>query len=166
MQMRALILAALALMPGLALADCTEDAMLVFDASGSMAEMGCKGLDVPRINAARRVLHEALPRIAPMRRVGLIVYGPGGGAACSHLDLRLPPTPDAADRILTETDALTPDGNPAPTRAVRRAVEAREDRSRPDTVVFRSPMARRPVAGQPASWRRNWRQRHRGWRRM
>lgn len=130
------ILAALALMPGLALADCTEDAMLVFDASGSMAEMGYNGLDVPRINDARAALHQALPRITPVRRVGLIVYGPGGGEACSHVDLRLPPTPDAAGRILAEIDALTPDGNTALTRAVRQAAEALRYRERPGTVVL------------------------------
>lgn len=131
-----LLLAALALVPGLALAECTEDAMLVFDGSGSMAEMGYNGLDVPRINDARRALHRVLPPIAQVRRLGLIVYGPGGGESCSRVDLRLSPQRDAAGRILAEIDELVPDGNTALTRAVRRAAEALDYRNRPGTVVL------------------------------
>ncbi|MGY3438099.1 MULTISPECIES: vWA domain-containing protein [unclassified Marinovum] len=134
-------LALVALLPTTAFATCTEDAMLVFDASGSMAEMGYNGLDVPRINDARRALHEALPQVTPVRRVGLVVYGParadaGETDSCSFVDLRLPPTPDAAARILFEIDSLTPDGNTALTRAVEFAAEALDYRTRPGTIVL------------------------------
>lgn len=130
------IIAMLALIPGLAFADCTEDAMLVFDASGSMAEMGYNGLDAPRINDARNALRDVLPKVTPLRRIGLIVYGPGGGPGCSHVEMRLPPTQDAADRIIAEIDGLIPDGNTALTRAVRQAAEALEYRDRPGTIVL------------------------------
>ena len=40
-----------------ALARCTDDAMLVFDASGSMAEMGYNAISSPRIFDARKVGH-------------------------------------------------------------------------------------------------------------
>lgn len=129
-------LAALILTPSLAFANCTEDAMLVFDASGSMAEMGYNGLDHPRINEARTAIRRALPEITPIRRVGLIVYGPGASETCSHVDLRLPPTPDAADQIIAEIDALTPDGNTALTRAVEDAANALDYRNQRGTVVL------------------------------
>lgn len=129
-------LAVLALWPSMTFANCTDDAMLVFDASGSMAEMGYNGLDAPRIADARTAMHEALPDITPARRLGLIVYGPGETEECSHVDLRLPPEPNAAERIIAEIDSLTPDGNTALTRAVSDAAHVLDYRNRPGTIVL------------------------------
>ena len=54
--------------------DCARDAMLVFDGSASMAELGLQ-LDEPkRIDDARAALEDAMPLIAPIRRAGLITY--------------------------------------------------------------------------------------------
>ena len=116
--------------------DCTEDAMLVFDGSGSMAEMGYNGLDQPRIFDARQALRRSLPEITPFRRVGLIIYGPGKNDACSNIDLRLPPMHDAAGRIIAEIDNLKPGGQTPLTRAVRDAAEALYYRSKPGTIVL------------------------------
>lgn len=129
-------LASFVLAPSLAFANCTDDAMLVFDASGSMAEMGYNGLDHPRITEARIAMREALPDITPIRRVGLVVYGPGNTETCSHVDLRLPPRPDAADEIIAEIDALVPDGNTALTEAVQYAADALDARNKPATIVL------------------------------
>lgn len=115
---------------------CTEDAMLVFDGSGSMAEMGYNGLNQPRILDARQALRQSLPEITPFRRVGLIIYGPGKNDACSNIDLRLPPTPDAAGRIISEVDSLKPSGQTPLTRSVRDAAETLNYRSRPGTIVL------------------------------
>lgn len=124
------------LVPSLGFANCTDDAMLVFDASGSMAEMGYNGLDHPRITEARIAMRRALPDITPVRRVGLVVYGPGDSEVCSHVDLRLPPQPDAADQILAEIDALVPDGNTALTEAVQYAADVLDARNNPATIVL------------------------------
>ncbi|MDU9004916.1 vWA domain-containing protein [Sedimentitalea todarodis] len=100
-------------------ARCNTDPMLVFDASGSMAEMGHNGIDSLRIIDARAALHAALPQITPLRDVGLITYGPGGDDdSCSHVALRRAPAPDASAEILAEIDGIEPDGNTALTRAV------------------------------------------------
>ncbi len=56
--------------------DCAADAMIVFDGSGSMAEMGFNDIDEPRIFEARRAMADALPQIAQNRRLGLVVYRP------------------------------------------------------------------------------------------
>ncbi|MEY8830390.1 VWA domain-containing protein [Sedimentitalea sp. XS_ASV28] len=115
---------------------CNADAMLVFDASGSMAEMGYNGIDMPRIVDARAALHKALPDITPFRNVGLITYGPGADEqACSHVALRLSPVPDASARILAEIDAIEPDGNTALSRAVAEAARVLGAPERPGVVV-------------------------------
>jgi Ca-activated chloride channel homolog len=61
---------------------CTEDAMIVFDASGSMSGNGWgHGSDtkghVTRIDKVRASLGKVLPNVTRFRRVGLITYGPG-----------------------------------------------------------------------------------------
>lgn len=116
---------------------CNTDAMLVFDASGSMAEMGHNGIDTPRIIDARAALHAALPQITPLRDVGLITYGPGGDdETCSHVALRLAPAPDASAQILSEIDGIEPDGNTALTQAVGDAARVLGAPERAGVVVL------------------------------
>jgi Ca-activated chloride channel family protein len=115
---------------------CTEDAMIVFDGSGSMAESGFNDIDVPRIFEAREAMRTALPEIAEMRRLGLIIYGPSARHACSGVDLRFPPMDDAAGPIMGALDALEPDGKTALTEAVRQAAEVLNYRDAPATVVL------------------------------
>lgn len=108
--------------------DCNEDAMLVFDASGSMASMGYNGLDLPRIVEARDALRQALPGITPFRRMGLVVYGPGSGDGCSNIDLRFGPAPDASSAIVGAVDRVEPDGDTPLTESVRQAAKVLEGR--------------------------------------
>ncbi len=132
---RALVLCT-ALATPLAAQDCTEDAMIVFDGSGSMAEMGFNLLDEPRIVSARRAVAEAIPDIALHRRLGLIVYGPGGGDQCAGIDLRFPPMAGAGLRIVDAVDALQPAGDTALTAAVELAAQALDYRARPGAIVL------------------------------
>ena len=115
---------------------CTEDAMVVFDGSGSMSEMGFNQLDEPRIFEARRAMHEAMPRIAPFRRLGLIVYGPGENDACHNIDLRFPPMNSAAGAILDAVDGLSPSGGTPLTSSVQQAAEVLDYRQKPGVVVL------------------------------
>ena len=60
---------------------CTEDAMIVFDASGSMSGNGWgygseTAGTVSRIDKVRSTLAKMLPKVTRSRRVGLITYGP------------------------------------------------------------------------------------------
>ncbi|WP_247738854.1 VWA domain-containing protein [Shimia sp. R9_2] len=102
---------------------CPEDAMIVFDGSGSMAEMGFNNISEPRIFEARRAIKRAVPDIARTRRLGLIVYGPGGENTCSGLDLRFPPTRNAAGPIITAIERLQPAGETAIADAVSLAAK-------------------------------------------
>ena len=110
--------------------------MVVFDGSGSMLEMGFNLLEEPRIFAARRAVREAIPQIAPFRRLGLIVYGPGKREDCSNIDVRFPPLAQAADRLIAELDGMEPAGNTPLTASVLQAAEVLNYREEPGIVVL------------------------------
>jgi Ca-activated chloride channel family protein len=115
---------------------CIEDAMIVFDASGSMGGNLDQGIATlkPRIDEVRAALAEILPAISPIRRIGLITYGPGLGNQC-NVKLDLKPTANAADLILRKLDGITPAGKTPLTRAVAHAAEVLDYRQRPGVIV-------------------------------
>jgi len=103
---------------------CTEDAMIVFDASGSMAGNMVQGLfsDVTRIDEVRKALAQVLPSATKLRKVGLITYGPGPYAQCNvELDFR--PIANAAEPIMSAVNALNPAGKTPLVEAVKQAAE-------------------------------------------
>lgn len=110
--------------------------MIVFDGSGSMAEMGFNDINEPRIFEARRAMAEVIPEIAQNRRLGLVVYGPGGADECSGIDVRFPPLANAARPIIDAVDALQPGGSTALSEAVRMAAETLTYKSRPATILL------------------------------
>jgi Ca-activated chloride channel family protein len=115
---------------------CIEDAMLVFDASGSMAGNVNQGIATitPRIDAVRSALAKVLPSVTRLRRVGLITYGPGPYQQC-NVQLILKPTPNAASLIMSEVNALTPSGKTPLTAAVGQAAEVLDYRAKPGVIV-------------------------------
>lgn len=104
-----------------AVGQCDRDAIIVFDGSGSMAEMGFNDLDEPRIMTARRAMHRAIPPIAARRNLGLMIYGPGDAGMCQGIDLRFAPRPNAAPMLLSAIDALEPAGETPLTVSVQAA---------------------------------------------
>lgn len=116
---------------------CTEDAMIVFDASGSMAGNLGQGImtEKPRIHEVRKALARVLPGITRYRKVGLITYGPGPYRQCNvQLDLR--PIPDAAEPIMRVVTGLNPAGKTPLTEAVEQAAEVLGRRSQPGIIVL------------------------------
>ena len=117
-------------------APCTEDAMIVFDASGSMS--GNQVLGIPnsraRIDEVRSALAQVLPTAAAHRRVGLITYGPGPYNQC-NVKLNFKPTPDAANIIMSAVNALVPAGKTPLTSAVEQAADVLNYRSKPGVIV-------------------------------
>ncbi|MEI9899402.1 MAG: VWA domain-containing protein [Hyphomicrobium sp.] len=96
--------------------------MIVFDASGSMATSDYS-LKVPRIARLKQAMARVLPEIAPLRRLGLIVYGEGAYNDCSSIALRMRPTSDAAGPMLRIIEAVNPRGRTPLTQSVRQAAE-------------------------------------------
>jgi Ca-activated chloride channel homolog len=117
-------------------APCAQDAMLVFDASGSMAGNLNQGIATikPRIDEVRSALAKVLPTITRFRKVGLITYGPGPYRQC-NVQLNLKPVPDAAALIMQEVNALNPAGKTPLTAAVEQAAEVLDYRNKPGLIV-------------------------------
>jgi len=116
--------------------DCTNDAMLVFDGSGSMAGIGHNGLTQPRIEEAREAIAKSIPRIAPFRKLGLVIFGPGQKDSCSNIDLRFTPIVDAAPHIIADVNNLAPIGETPLTDSVKSAVAALDLSENPGVVLL------------------------------
>jgi Ca-activated chloride channel homolog len=116
---------------------CLEDAMIVFDASKSMAASDDDNKGLRRIDSVRGALAQVLPRVARKRRLGLMSYGPGSAPdACQNVTLDFPPAPNAAEAIMERVNGLLPDGRTPLTTAVRMAAETLSYWSRPVTIVL------------------------------
>lgn len=129
---------------------CASDAMIVFDGSGSMAEMGFNDINEPRIFEARVAMAEAIPEIARNRKLGLVVYGPNGADECSGLDLRFGPIADATGPILDAVNTLEPTGSTPLTRAVELAAQTLEYENRPATILLVTD-GKETCGGQPCA---------------
>lgn len=116
---------------------CLEDAMIVFDASKSMAASNDDNVGLRRIDSVRSALAKVLPRVAPKRRLGLMSYGPGNQPdSCANVTLDLPPAPNTAATIMARVNGLQPDGRTPLTTAVRMAAETLTYWKKPVTIVL------------------------------
>lgn len=116
---------------------CTEDAMIVFDASGSMAGNTVQGLfsDLTRIDEVRNALAQVLPEATKFRKIGLITYGPGPYQHCNvQLDFR--PMPNATKSIMSVVNAINPAGKTPLAAAVKQAAEVLNYRTEQGVIVL------------------------------
>ena len=118
-------------------APCTEDVMVDFDASGSMAGNLVQGIfsDRTRIGEVREALAAVLPKAAKLRNIGLITYGPGPYAQC-NVQLNFSPLPDASHRILNAVEAIVPAGKTPIVKAVQQAIDVLDYKNKPGVVVL------------------------------
>ncbi len=112
---------------------CTENAMLVFDASGSMTAFQDGS---SKINVARRAAADVLPDVTRTRPTGLITYGGGQGPDCSDFVMRVPPTRNSGPRILSELHQIVPEGATPLSNGVEMAVDTLRQRSEQGIVVL------------------------------
>ena len=115
---------------------CRSDAMIIFDASGSMAGTDFNTPPTPRIERVRKALEEVLPAVATQRNLGLIDYGPGPYNRCDNIVLQLRPAPNAAERIINIVRSLAPAGRTPLTEAVRMAAEVLDFPRKPGEIVL------------------------------
>ena len=118
-------------------AHCTEDAMIVFDASGSMSGNTVQGLfsDITRIDEVRKALAQVLPHATKYRKVGLITYGPGPYEQC-NVKLDFEPMWNATEPIMSVVNAINPAGKTPLVTAVKVAAAALESKSKPGVIVL------------------------------
>ena len=133
-------------------AECTDDAILVFDGSGSMDAISHNGLKSLRIDEARAAIEESMPQISPFRKLGLLIFGPGPAESCSNIDLRFRPQSNAGPRIIADVDALTPVGQTPLTNSVDEAVDALDLKDDPGVVVLLTALLTKLAAN---TYRRN-----------
>jgi Ca-activated chloride channel family protein len=115
---------------------CIDDAMIVFDASGSMS--GNQTLGIPnsraRIDEARSALAQVLPNATKFRRVGLVTFGPGPYNQC-NVKLNFKPTANATLPVMSAVNAIVPAGKTPLTEAIETAAEALDYRNKPGVIV-------------------------------
>lgn len=118
---------------------CNEDAMLVFDASGSMAGTDKLGVSTPipltRIDKVRQALARVLPGVTRYRRVGLITYGPGPYGQC-NVKLNMTPVANAAQPIMRDVETLVPAGKTPLSEAVQQAADVLRYRDKRGVIVL------------------------------
>lgn len=114
---------------------CRSDAMIVFDASGSMGTTDY-ALKIPRIARLKQSLGVVVPEVAPVRKLGLIVYGEGAYDDCNAIQLHMRPTANAADRLLGIVETINPRGRTPLTESVRQAAEALDYKRQPAVIVL------------------------------
>lgn len=114
---------------------CSRDAMLVFDGSASMAELGFGASGPSRIEEARTAVANILPEVAPIRRIGLLTYGPGAADACRGIQVKFTPIADAAQQVISEVNALNPTGLTPLTDSVRAAADVLEHETQAGIIV-------------------------------
>lgn len=112
---------------------CTENALIVFDASGSM---GIADGRIRRIDSARQAIADVLPSITETRPTGLVTYSGGNASTCSDIALRVRPAHRSAARIVSELDKLRPGGPTPLTRAVGRAAAELKRYGKPGIIVL------------------------------
>jgi Ca-activated chloride channel family protein len=118
-------------------APCTSDAMIVFDASGSMAASDFPEGPPTRIDRVRTALKKFLPRVSGTRNLGLVVYGPGPNYnECKNVSLRFGPMANAGRKIQSAVDRLFPAGRTPLTNSVRIAADALGAPDKPGMIVL------------------------------
>lgn len=101
-----------------------------------MATLAAEAPFARRIDDARDALQRSLPRFAPYRNVGLVVYGPGPLGPCDNVTVQLQPKPDADLAILGAVSGVEPAGDTPLAQAVDAAVGALSTRGGGDVVVI------------------------------
>ncbi len=111
---------------------CRENAMLVFDASGSM-DLFRDGRS--KIELARKAAADVLPDITRYRPTGLVTYGGGQARACADVMLQVTPRVASGDQIIEIIRNIKPNGATPLSDGVRLAVQELERRGGPGVVV-------------------------------
>ncbi len=114
-------------------AACDEDAMLVFDASGSM---GIVRSGMTKLDMAREAAQRVLPALTKQRRTGLVTYGGDPSQSCGGVSLRFPPMSNSGGLIVGQLGHIEPAGQTPLSPAVMLAAETLRASGKPGIVVL------------------------------
>lgn len=112
---------------------CTNDAMIVMDASGSMSQLFKGGNS--KIEAARLAAHEVVPISSQHRRLGLLTLGPGRKEQCSNINIPVKIRLNAAQAILDSIDKIKTDGGTPLSSALEKAAEELDYTHKEATII-------------------------------
>ncbi len=140
-QLRTLVLAALlgSALAGPAAAQVASGpgatVVVVLDGSNSMN--GRIGADpTPKHVLVREAMGRALPKLAPLTRVGLVTFGHRRGADCTDVELVMPPAPVNVQGTVDILASLPPRGYSPVMPALRAAAKAASGAPEPASVVL------------------------------
>lgn len=111
---------------------CHEHAMIVFDASSSMASLRSGR---SRIDLAREALGELLPEVTKHRPTGLVTFG-GRGPPCADVTLRVPPAIGTGQQIMSALRKISPRGATEIESSVDLATRILQQKNVPGIVVL------------------------------
>jgi len=112
---------------------CRENAMIVFDSSGSMARRHAGSV---QIDIARRAIASVLPSVTRHRRTGLITYGGIDRPACRDVVVRVELGAGNAQRIVSKLRHASALGPTALTLGVRTAADILLQQGAPGVIVL------------------------------
>lgn len=90
----------------------TDDAMFVFEWSGSMAAISHNGLKSPHIDEERQAIDVSMPQFSLFRDLGRVIFNPGPADFCCNIDLRFTPQSNAWPRIIADVHSLALSARP------------------------------------------------------
>jgi len=99
----------------------TTKVMIILDASGSMWG---KVDNKPKIQIAREVLKDLLPKFGDHMHLGLSAYGHRRKGDCNDIETLIPIGPENAAAIIKKINKINPKGKTPLSRATRRAAKA------------------------------------------
>ncbi|MGD9780683.1 MAG: VWA domain-containing protein [Kiritimatiellia bacterium] len=116
-----------------ALAASMPEAMFVLDASGSMA--GTAGAQT-KMEAAKAVLAQVVPAVAPEVKIGLAAYGHRRPDDCSDIEILVPPGNEDRAAVMARIAAMQPKGMTPIAAAATQVAELLKGKDAETTIVL------------------------------
>ena len=116
-----------------ALAAAMPEAMFILDASGSM--LGAAGSQT-KIDAAKSVLAQVVPAVAPEVKIGLAAYGHRRPDDCADIEILVPPGTEDRAAVLARIAAMQPQGMTPISAAVTQVADLLKGRDAETTIVL------------------------------
>jgi len=109
------------------------EAVFILDASGSM--LGSAGAET-KMAAAKSVLRQVVPAVAPEVKMGLAAYGHRRKDDCSDIEILIPPGSEDRAAMLAVIEAMDPKGMTPISEAILQVAEVLDGRDAETTIIL------------------------------